>query len=144
MDPLSIAASAITVIEALRQTVKCAEKLRAIRKAPEELKLLLEEVADLSKLLEQVQLVQKPPAYGDGIARQNHSPSGLDWQISRAATKLQELDSLLEDHASRTDRRRLDRGRWGWIQGRRKANALRQELGELRMNLTASLGASNW
>ena len=142
MDPLSIAASAITVVGVITQAVKCAEKLRAIRHAPDELRLLLEEVADLSELLRQIQLAQAPPTYEESVTRQIDPPKGLEWQISRTSTKLQELDSLVEDHASRTDRRKIDRGHWGWIRGRRKANALREELRVLRLNLAASLGAS--
>ena len=142
MDPLSITASALTVVTALDQAYKCAQRLRAIRQAPGEIRLLLEEVADLTQLLEQVQSTQSPPAYGDGTARPNEKAKGLDWQLSRTSTKLSELDALVEDHASRTDRRRLDRGHWGWIHGRRRANALRDELRDLRLNLTASLGAN--
>lgn len=91
MDPLSITASAITVISAIRQAARCVERLRAIRQAPEELKLLLEEVADLSELLQHVQQAQKPPAYEkDGGATPIESLRGLDHQISRTSTKLQE------------------------------------------------------
>jgi len=113
-----------------------------LRQAPDEIKSLLEEVADLSELLKQLQLAQNPPAYRDGFTRPTDTPKGLDWQISRTSTKLSELDSLVEDHASRTDRRRLDRGHWGWAKGRGKANALREELRVLRLNLAASLGAT--
>ena len=146
MDPLSITASAIAVLGAFRQAVKSAERLRAVRRAPEELKLLLKEVTDLSELLKDAQLAQRPPAYEetDAFATPipNPSPTSLDWHISRTSTVLQDLDSLVEDHASRTDRRRLDHGHWGWHQGRRKANALREELKVLRLNLAASLGAN--
>ncbi len=142
MDPLSITVSAVTLVGVIRQAVQCAERLRAIRQAPDEIKSLLEEVADLSELLKQLQLAQNPPAYRDGFTRPTDTPKGLDWQISRTSTKLSELDSLVEDHASRTDRRRLDRGHWGWAKGRGKANALREELRVLRLNLAASLGAS--
>jgi len=142
MDPLSITASAITVVAAIQQAVKCAERLRAIRQAPKEIKLLLEEVADLSELLNQCQAVQRPPAYGDGSSRPIESPKGLDWQISRTSTTLSELESLVEHHAARTDHHRIDRGHWGWNQGRRKADVLREQLRVLRLNLAASLGAS--
>ena len=142
MDPLSITASALTVVTALDQAYKCAQRLRAVRQAPGEITLLLEEVADLTQLLEQVQSTQSPPAYGDGIARPNEKPTGLDLHLSRASTKLNELDTLVEEHASRTNRRRPDRGHWGWVQGRRRANILREELRDLRLNLTASLGAT--
>lgn len=100
MDPLSITASAITVVAAIQQAVKCAERLRAIRQAPKEIKLLLEEVADLSELLNQCQAVQRPPAYGDGSSRPIESPKGLDWQISRTVDDIKRVGVV-----SRTPRR---------------------------------------
>ena len=143
MDPLSITASAIAVIGALQQAARCVEKLRAIRQAPEELKLLCDEVADLSELLNHVKLAQRPPAYEEkGGVTPIESPRGLDHQISRTSTKLGELDQLVVEHASRTDRWKLDRGHFAWLRGRQKANALREDLKVLRLNLAASLGAS--
>ena len=139
MDPLSITAGAIAVIGAIQQTARCIERLHAIRQAPLELTLLLEEVADLSELLKHVQTAQKSPAYGDGGPRPTEGPKGLDWQISRTSTKLNELDQLLQHHTSRTDRRTPD---FGWVRGRRKANALREDLKLLRLNLAASLSAT--
>lgn len=144
MDPLSITASAIAVIGAIQQAARCVEKLRAIRQAPEELKLLCEEVVDLSELLQHVQRAQKPPAYEKDALTKPISPKleGLDHQISRTTTKLQELDQLVADHAARTDRRKFDRGHFGWLRGKQKINALREDLVVLRLNLNASLGAT--
>lgn len=142
MDPLSITASAIAVIGAIQQAAICIERLRAIRQAPEELNVLCEEVADLSELLQHVQSAQKPPAYEKDALATPISPKGLDHQLSRTTTKLQELDRLVVDHASRTNRRKFDRGHLGWLRGKEKANALREDLKVLRLNLAASLGAT--
>ncbi|KAK4693600.1 helicase SRCAP/SWR1, partial [Lecanoromycetidae sp. Uapishka_2] len=133
---------AIAVIGAIQQAAICIERLRAIRQAPEELRLLCEEVADLSELLKQVQSAQRPPAYQEKVGAPPISPTGLDHQLSRTTTKLQELDRLVTDHASRTDRRKIDRGHFGWLRGRQKAYALREDLKLLRLNLAASLGAT--
>ena len=141
MDPLSITAGAIAVVGAIQEAARCIERLRAIRQAPLELQLLLDEVADLSEVLRDVQTAQKPPAYGDGRAqvRPTESPTGLDWQISRTSAKLSELNCLLQHHSSRANRRTPD---YGWLRGRQQANALREDLKLLRLNLAASLSAT--
>ena len=140
MDPLSITASAIAVLGAVQQAGKCVQKLKAIREAPLELNLLLEEVVDLCQLLEHVKTAQKPPDYyEDEGAVPTERPKGLDWQISRTSTKLCELDQLIQHHASRAHRRKLD---FGWVRGRQKANALRADLKLLRLNIAASLSAT--
>ena len=139
MDPLSITASTVAVIGAIKQAANCINRLRAIHQAPLELKLLLEEVADLSELLKHVQTVQNPQAYGEEITSPTKAPGGLDWQISRTSAKLSELNQLLQHHSTRTKRRTPD---FGWALGRKKADALRADLKVLRLNLAASLSVN--
>lgn len=142
MDPLSITAAGIAFAGAASQTAKCIHKLRAIRQAPVEIKLLLEEVLDLFSLLKQLEPRQSQRFEG---ADKTVSPLpvdvvGLDWQIARTSSKLQELDSLLQEHASKPARFGIDH--LGWSKGRQRANILRGDLKVLRLNLTASLGAN--
>lgn len=138
MDPLSITAGTIAVIGVVGQAAKCVQRLRAIRQAPAEVKFLLEEVTDLGELLQQIEAAQKPSS----ASATTRTISGLDWQIDRASTKLQDLDSLLQKQAIRTTRFGVDRGPWIWLHARERANALREELKVLRLNLAASLGAT--
>ena len=141
MDPLSITAAGLAFAGAVSQAAKCIQRLRAIRQAPAEIKLLLEEVLDLSGLLNQLAPTQSQSLDG---SRRTASPVvgqlGLDWQIARTSSKLQELDSLIQDHSSRPARFGIDH--LGWSKGRQKANTLRGDLKVLRLNLTASLGAN--
>ena len=67
---------------------------------------------------------------------------GLDWQIARTSSKLQELDSLIQEHASKPARFGIDH--LGWSKGRQRVNTLRGDLKvlRLRLNLAASLGAN--
>ena len=139
MDPLSITTGAIAVVGAIHQATKCIDRLRAIRQAPLEIKLLLEEVADLDDLLKQIRDGQRPPEYGDGRPPPKEEPRGLDLHISRTTTKLSELDQLIQHHLSRSHRRTPD---FSWVRGQSKANALREELRILRLNLAASLAAA--
>ena len=146
MDRLSITAAGIAFAGAVSQAGKCIQKLRAIRQAPIELKLLLEEVLDLSGLLKQLEPTHNRQRYDDidGSVSEAVSglsaPVGLDWQIARTSSKLQELDSLIQEHSSKPARFGIDH--LGWSKGRQKANSLRADLKVLRLNLTASLGAN--
>jgi len=140
MDPLSITASAITVLAAAGQAAKAIQRLRAIRKAPIELKLLLEEVTDLNDLLKQVES-SSPTKKLNGNTELDLPEDGLGWQIQRTSSKLQELDLLIQEHAPRPTRFGIDRSHLGWQRGRQRANKLRDDLKVLRMNLAASVGA---
>lgn len=145
MDPLSVTASAIAVIGAVGQAAKCVQRLRAIRQAPAELKSLLGEVIDLRALLEQIQTDQQARTPLDDSAATGEAPTGLALHVERTSVKLQELDSLIEHHASpstRTNRFIVDHGRLGWARGRQKASTLCEELKVIRLNLAASLGAN--
>ena len=139
MDPLSITAAGFAFAGAIGQTVKCIQRLRAIRQAPVEIKLLLEEVLDLNGLLHQLKpTAQNQPS--DASGTRVPAGEGLEWQIARTSSKLQELDSLLQEHTSKPARFGIDH--LGWSKGRSRANALRGDLKVLRLNLTASLGAN--
>lgn len=151
MDPLSITAAGIAFAGAISQAGKCIQRLRAIRQAPVEIKLLLEEVLDLSDLLKQLEPTSTstqsqrfdalPTSQSQSQSQQPVSPvAGLDWQIARTSSKLQELDSLIQEHASKPARFGIDH--LGWSKGRQRANTLRGDLKVLRLNLTASLGAN--
>ncbi|KAL8821908.1 MAG: hypothetical protein Q9223_000138 [Gallowayella weberi] len=138
MDPLSVTTGVIAVVGAVEQAAKCIQKLRAIRQAPREVSLLLEEVADLREVLQQVETAQRPPEYRErAVPFDEEKPAkGLDRLIRRTSAKLEELDSLLQHHGSRTQRRTPD---WSWLRGKKKADALRSDLTTLRMNITAVL-----
>lgn len=137
MDPLSITAGGLAIAGAIGQVAKCIQRLRAIRQAPEEIRLLLEEVLDLNGLLHQLEPAQSQKF--DASDTTDPAGVGLDWHIARTSSKLQELDSLLQEHTSKPARFGIDH--LGWSKGRQRANALRRDLKVLRQNLTASLGA---
>ena len=135
MDPLSIATAGIAFAGATSQLAKCIQRLRAIRQAPLEIKLLLEEVLDLSGLLDQLEPTQRQTLNGS-----EKTGAGLEWHITRTSSKLGELDSLLQEHTSKPARFGINH--LGWSKTRQRANALREDLKVLRLNLTASLGAN--
>ena len=137
MDPLSIATAGIAFAGATSQLAKCIQRLRAIRQAPLEIKLLLEEVLDLSGLLDQLKPTQGQNLNVNGSEK---TGAGLEWHITRTSSKLRELDSLLQEHTSKPVRFGINH--LGWSKTRQRANALREDLKVLRLNLTASLGAN--
>ena len=138
MDPLSIATAGIAFAGATSQLAKCIQRLRAIRQAPLEIKLLLEEVLDLSGLLDQLAPTQRQSLNINGSEKK--TGAGLEWHITRTSSKLGELDSLLQEHTSKPARFGINH--LGWSKTRQRANALREDLKVLRLNLTASLGAN--
>lgn len=141
MDPLSVTTGVIAVIGAVEQAAKCIQKLRAVRQAPSEIHLLLDEVADLWEVLRQVETAQRPAEYEKAVLLfEDERPArSLDRLIIRTSAKLRQLDSLLQHHASRTQRRTPD---WSWLRGKQKADALRSDLTTLRMNIAADLAAT--
>ncbi len=139
MDPLSITAAGLAFAGAIGQTGKCIQRLRAIRQAPLEIKLLLEEVLDLSGLLHQVKPTQS--SRFDGTEQMVSPGVGLEWQIGRTASKLSELDSLLQEHTANSKPTRFAIDHLGWPKRRQRANALRADLKILRLNLATSIGA---
>ena len=142
MDPLSIATAGIAFAGATSQLAKCIQRLRAIRQAPLEIKLLLEEVLDLSGLLDQLEPTQRQRQTWNNIngSESEKTAAGLEWHITRTSSKLRELDSLLQEHSSKPARFGINH--LGWSKTRQRANALREDLKVLRLNLTASLGAN--
>ena len=152
MDPLSITAAGFAFAGAINQVAKCIQRLRAIRQAPLEIQLLLEEVLDLSGLLNQLDPTQSQSFTsftGSPAEKTVSAGAGLEWQIARTSSKLQELDSLLQEHThTHTHTHTTSKSalfgihHLGWPKGRQRANALRRDLKVLRLNLTASLGAN--
>ncbi len=142
MDPLSITAAGLAFAGAIGQTRKCIQRLRAIRQAPLEIKLLLEEVLDLSGLLHQLEPTPTQSSRFDGTEKMVSPGVGLEWQIARTASKLGELDSLLQEHTANSKPTRFAIDHLGWPKRRQRANALRADLKILRLNLATSIGAN--
>ncbi|KAL8678972.1 MAG: hypothetical protein Q9224_007073, partial [Gallowayella concinna] len=138
MDPFSVTTGVITVFGLVEQASKCIQKLRAIRQAPREVSLLLDEVADLWEVLQQVETTQRRPEYRESrpIRRGETRQASIDRLIRRTSAKLEELDSLLQHHRSRAQRRTPD---WSWLRGKQKADALLSDLTTLRMDITTVL-----
>ena len=146
MDPLSITTAVITICGVINQATICCQKLRALRKAPKELELLLEEVAGLKDLLHELEPIVRDAqvANRDGAWLGGPRAGGLCQHLDRAASKLRELDSLVHNCAHGEIRFGIDRGHLAWSGGRSKANALREDLCGLRLNLATSLQANHW
>ena len=158
MDPLSISVSALTIIGAIDQSVKCLRKLSAIRKAPAELSALLIEVSDLHAVLllvaavyeeeeKQAPCKQQPAGGGAGVVPhlKRQVQANLERHSERAALALDDLNRIACDYSSNIQSgKRLAGGRaaLSWIQsGRKKALKLREQLQEIRLNIVTTLGA---
>ena len=157
MDPLSLTASALTIVAAIDQSVKCVRKLSAIRKAPSELSALLVEVSDLHAVLLLVAAVyeeeekhsKQQPIKGSqstaGSELKHQIQANLERHSERAALALDDLNRIACDYSSNLQSGKRIKGglaAFSWIQsGRKKALKLREQLQEIRLNIVATLGA---
>ena len=160
MDPLSISVSALAIVGAIDQSVKCLRKLSAIRKAPAELSALLVEVSDLHAVLllvaavyeeEEKQAVSKHQPIGGrrtggGAAElKRQVQTNLERHSERAALALDDLNRIACDYSSSLQSgKKLAGGlaALSWLQsGRKKALKLREHLQEIRLNIVTTLGA---
>ena len=156
MDPLSVTASALTIIGAIDQSVKCIRKLQAIRKAPSELAQLLVEVSDLHQVLLLVAAVVSNEEASSSRQNGPHASkkeehtlrrqvsADLERHSERAALTLDDLNRIVCDYSSRIERGKSAAGGISWIQsGRRKACNLREKLRDTRLNIVTTLGVNS-
>lgn len=153
MDPLSFAASIITVVTIAGTTAKELSHLcRALRDAPTEVHALNNEVVDLQGILRAIQAVADTEDCAG--AGQNEAQLGLQTgslkapgammiiHLDRAKEKLSELSHLTQKCMAKG---RSFHFHTVWLRERSKAQALQRELRNIRTNLqTALLLVTSW
>ena len=147
MDPLSIPASAIAVVGAIRVSVDCLRKLAAIPHAPAELALLREEVQALHQLLMIVAAVvdelEAQDIAGSPIRKQVHD--SLDRYSSRAALALDDLGRIVDDYSCKVQGGKSVASKlnaFNWLQhGRKRITGILNQVTDIKLNIITILSA---
>lgn len=141
MDPLSIAASAITVAALATTTCQAFAELRALCKTlPGRLHALSNEVTDINVVLIHVATVFKERASAVDDEQQ-HTISHL---LERADNKLELLCQTIQDLVAACDRAKLTvLQAHAWRKEQPKLKTLQEEIKTIKCSLNIALGASN-
>ena len=132
-DPLSLAASIISVVGAADEVTKGLRRLKAAKDAPKGLKDLLEDVEQLEMVLNCVKTAVLSPG---------SPPIELTTLTRDAGSKLLELRSLIEYTLTKAGvGDKVDR--WQWLRKGNEVERLRNQLGTIRLNLVALISSAN-
>jgi septation ring formation regulator EzrA len=138
MDPISFAASIITVIATVATVAKSLDELRdALQHAPDVLSSLVNEVSDLRIVLEACDSAVQE-LYKDSHQQSPPTPLADATQVlSRTQIQLKELDSLIKSclHGQSTGPAILTSARLRWIKARNKAERIQQQLRDSKQHL---------
>ena len=130
-DPLSIAASVVTLVATTKPIM---ERLEAFKEAPQGLKELLTEVNHLDSLL---QAVESAPWSSE------NSDQTIKSMLGNAKKLLHEIDALVQytlTEAGTDDK--VDR--WQWARRRKDVERLMKTLRNICANMVAVLGVKTW
>lgn len=129
MDPLSIAASAIALLEATRRISKGLQRLIALKRVPELLLALNNEMSDLQVILAQIE------SFAPSIAT-SETHQSLNRNVALIKEKLKELEIILYG-------RLMTRGggmnRSAWLLVRDDVERIQKDIRHMRVNIGNSL-----
>jgi hypothetical protein len=144
MDPLSITASAVSLLSFSGSCAKDLRKLiHSVRNAPTEILALTNELADLNVLLADLnntsQAIERAPVRSQA---DRDFLIALVAQLAKADSKITQLHSLASTFSTRTADGSIKFQRYAWLKGRSSAIKMQRELAEVRQSL-GLLFASN-
>ena len=140
MDPISIAASAITIATLAAKTCAALAELRSIcHSLPGRLHALNNEVADLELVLFQLaSLIQERDCLPE------IRPSTIPYLLKQASTKLNELKNIVRRHVFSCQKSKISLiGANAWRKDQTKLQELQEDIRAVKCSLNIMLGASN-
>jgi len=138
MDPLSLTASIITVINLGGKTIASLAKLRAILDAKEELSALINEISDLQAVLTTLSHIT---AEEENDHVHLGPKKALASHVQRAKYKVLELEELIAYELTKIRRDgNTEVARHAWLRKKHVIFRLQAELRNIRWNLATSLG----
>ena len=137
-DPLSLAASVITVIGAADNVGKLLAKIQSMKDAPNELLALINEVSDLRLVLGDIE------AYTSNNVENSHPEQlrHIRHLLGRAKDKLQDLDVLIQYRLVKPGHR-MQVSRRKWAQAINTINDFRRCLRDIRLNIVSQMVTLN-
>lgn len=138
VEPVSIAASVLTLLAAANHVAVGLNKLASLRGAPDVVKGLNNELEDLRGVLYQAEpLLRK---HGDATVQSAIPNTSLRPNIDRAKDRLAELETIV---GSRLLARMGAREKLGWMFEQDKVQRALGDIQAARANITAMLGVIN-
>ncbi|KAL8896422.1 MAG: hypothetical protein Q9192_003102 [Flavoplaca navasiana] len=143
MDPISVAASVLTVLGAAATAGRALDRLQSSRQAPEHLVALVNEVSDLRVVLHNVRdAVQER-------AKTSQECGNLGFVVQRATLKLSELNRLIYGNLLKTnngcdaldDDDVIKASRRAFLRYSGKIKSLQAEIRDIKMSLMIAMGA---
>ncbi|KAL8947627.1 MAG: hypothetical protein Q9222_006114 [Ikaeria aurantiellina] len=142
MDPVSVAASVLTVLGAAATAARTLDQISALRHAPDHLIALVNEVSDLRVVLHNIR---------DAIQGRAHSSQecgNLSYIVQRANQKLSELNRLIYGSLlkssngcnSLNDDDTIKASRRAFLRHNGKIKSLKEEIQEIKMSLLVAMG----
>lgn len=142
MDPLSLAASVITVASLAASTCSAISRLRSLAKGlPGRLHAVGNEVADLELVLTEVATLLKERT---NLLRSEQPLESIPHLLTQAEIKLKELNAILDRlTAASTNSKVPLLGASIWRKEHGRLQTLQEEIRSVKSNLNILLGASN-
>ncbi|KAL8956008.1 MAG: hypothetical protein Q9183_006451, partial [Haloplaca sp. 2 TL-2023] len=138
MDPVSVAASVLTVIGAAATAARTLDHLSSLKHAPDTLVALVNEVSDLRVVLHNVR-----DAVQDR-AKSSQECGNLSFIVQRASSKLSELNRLIFGNLLKTDGLGDDdtirASRTAFLRHSGKLKSLKEDIQEIKMSMLIAIG----
>ena len=138
-DPLSIAASVITVLGTADGVNKTLARIRTLADAPRKLLALMNEVSDLTLVLGDIGIFVKQT--GERKQSQGETLQHMNTLVERTKDKLLELDQLLHYHLLKPDStpEKIKMSKREWATAKNKIEDFRRSLRDIRMDLVSQM-----
>ena len=136
-DPLSIAASVITVVGTANGVGELLSRIKSLQHAPDELLALVNEVSDLRVVFGDIaSTFLRDEKRSPTLKEQLQHISDL---VDRAKDRLLELEKLIHYHLVKPEATNLKVSRHAWAMARGTIERFRNNLRDVKLNLIAQM-----
>jgi len=141
MDPLSIVASIIGVVQAADRVVGVLSKIKTLINAPREIELLIHDVSGIRSVLQDLRETEKLLEF-DKLGRDRLQT--LHMYVEEGGDILLELERLIGEYLTETPTSESDRikvHRLGWVRKVRQVEKLKMRMRDVKLSISVQLGS---